>query len=383
MDILANRLSVRKWFSLLVLATIFATIAARQFQNSKNGGSSYQTADWLINYSGGFVRRGLFGELFLAIPVDGSIGIWVLFIIQLSLHGLVLYFGYLMIQRRGFSWLSIAVWLGPASLGFFAWDAGSPFRKEVLAYVVLIALVVARDNHSIKVLRSFYFAGTLIFALAIFSWEASVLFIPLILYLVWTNPALSERLRDRYLYVFTFLLIGILGTINSVVNHGDSRTAEMICDRVRSKGYNGEQLCSGAIDAIGWSSSYTLQKVQISYPLYFGYYLLAPLALAAVVYALYKSSSYILQIVVAGSFIPLFVVVNDYGRWISMIVISLAFLGTTTKKLPEPNKTWFPYIAIAYLTVWGLPHWLDPNTTQWPWLGLLSSVFQLTQKTLM
>jgi hypothetical protein len=382
MENIATRSAFRKWFSLLFLITIFLSIAARQFDDSKRGGAAYQTADWLINYSGGFVRRGLFGELFLSIPVPGSIGIWLLYLVQLSLYGAVLFFGYLMIRRQDFSWISIAVWLGPAVLGFFAWDEGSPFRKEVLSYIVLIALVLARGNCSSKVRHSITAFAALFFALAMFTWEASALFIPLIAYLVWTNPALTEKLRERYMYVSVFVIIGLLGAINSVLNHGDSDTAAKICERVRSEGYSGEQLCSGAIEAIGWSSSYTLNLVQISYPLYFGYFVLAPLGLAAVLYALRKSVSYVWILVIAGSFVPLFIVVNDYGRWISMAVISLAFLTTTVKKLPEPKKIWFPYLSIAYLSLWGLPHWLDPNTAQWPWLGLLSSVLELAQKAL-
>lgn len=383
MENIATRSAFRKWFSLLFLITIFFSIAARQFDASKRGGAAYQTADWLINYSGGFVRRGLFGELFLSIPVPGSSGIWLLYLVQLSLYGAVLFFGYLMIRRQDFSWISIAVWLSPAALGFFAWDGGSPFRKEVLSYVVLIALVLARGNCSSKVRHSITAFATLLFALAMFSWEASALFIPLITYLVWTNPSLAEKLRERYMYVSVFVIIGLLGAINSVLNHGDSDTAAKICERVRSEGYSGEQLCSGAIEAIGWSSSYTLNLVQISYPLYFGYFVLAPLGLAAVLYALRKSVSYVWVLVIAGSFVPLFIVVNDYGRWISMAVISLAFLTTTLKKLPEPKKSWFPYLSIAYLTVWGIPHWLDPNTPQWPWLGLLSSLVDIARKGLL
>jgi hypothetical protein len=383
MNNILNQIKVRKCFSLVFLITIFLIIAARQFDDSRRGGSAYQTADWLINYSGGFVRRGLFGELFLSIPVPGPIGIWLLYLVQLSIYTAILFFGYMMMGRQNFSWLSIAVWLGPAALGFFAWDGGSPFRKEALTYIVLIALVLARETYSSNVRRSITVVAALLFVLAMFSWEASALFIPLITYLVWTNPVWAEKPRERYLYVSVFFLIGFFGALNSVLNHGDSKTAAKICERVRSEGYSGEQLCSGAIDAIGWSSSYTLNLVKISYPLYFGYFFLAPLALAAVFYVLHKSVSYVLTTIVAVSFIPLFLVVNDYGRWISMAVISLAFLSTTLKKLPEVKTSWFPYLTLAYLTFWGLPHWLDPNTAQWPWLGLLSSILGLAQKVIM
>ena len=37
----------------------------RWYQNSEN--NVYQFGDWLMNYQGGFVRRGFFGEIFFRI----------------------------------------------------------------------------------------------------------------------------------------------------------------------------------------------------------------------------------------------------------------------------------------------------------------------------
>jgi hypothetical protein len=378
-----NRIGFRKWFAIVFLLGIFARIFARQFSNSARGGASWQTADWLINYSGGFVRRGLFGELFLSIPVPGSIGLWILFGIQLALYGTLLLFAYFIMMKSNFSWVSMSIWLGPAALGFFAWDGGSSFRKEVLTYLVLIVLVAARKVKSNHLRLTFTVLGITLFALAVFSWESSALFIPLITYLIWTDPQWAEKIRMRIAVISSFSLIGVLGALNSVLNDGDSQTAGAICQRLREQGYVGEQICSGAIDAIGWSSSYALNYVQSSYPLYLGFFLLAPLAFVAVLYAIQKSVNPIWVAIISISFVPLFIVGVDYGRWISMAVISLAFVSSTIKRIPDVKKAWFPYLTIVYLTVWGLPHWLDPNTTQWPWLGLISSVIEIGQKLIM
>jgi hypothetical protein len=372
----------REWFSRAFLTVVFAAIFFRQWQEYGRGGSPYQTGDWLINYNGGFVRRGLFGQVFLDLTGDAPAAIWILFGLQMSMYGGFLVFGYLMIKRNDFSWISIAIWLGPAALGFFAWDSGSPFRKEILSYLALVGLVIAREKISRITLNAILGASVAMFLLAVFSWEASVMFLPVIAYMLWSNPNFNNRVLQKISFLVPFILIAVAGSLASIAYHGDSTTSQKICDLLREKGYTSPTLCSGAIEAIGWPSSYPFSLVQSSYPLYFGFLLLVPLALAPVLYAIKKSIDPVWTLFVLASFIPLFVVVNDYGRWISMAVISLAFLTTTLKRLPEPKKGWFPYLSIAYLSLWGLPHWLDPNTAQWPWLGLLSSVIEIAQKAL-
>jgi hypothetical protein len=376
-----NRYDFRKWFARIYLSVIFASIFTTQVKSSMQGGSPYQTGDWLINYSGGFVRRGLFGELFLSIPISGAIGLWMLNLIQISMYCFLLAFGYRMIRREQFSWLAILVWLGPATLGFFAWDSGSPFWKEILCYLVILLLIAARDNSSKPVRTFFNVLAILCYVLATFSWEPSALFLPILIFLVWTNPNLEEEQLKRVSLVIAFIGIGLSGAIASVFFHGDAVTSSIICESIRSKGYLGTQLCLGSINAIGWSSSYTFNLVQQSYPLYFGYLAVLPLTFAPIVYALKDGKHRLWALVVLVSFIPLFVIVPDYGRWMSMAAISLAFLTTTFRSLPALRIKRLPILSVGYLSLWGIPYWIDPSGS-WPWLGLLSSCVKFVFRVL-
>ena len=377
-----NNSSLRMWFSRAYLLIFFAIIVLRQASDYLIGGSAYQTADWLINYSGGFVRRGLFGELFLALPFSAPVGIWVLFSIQSVLYGGVLVFGYFMMRRNEYSWLSILIWCGPATLGFFAWDSGSPFRKEILGYLVIVCLVAIRGQHKRKAQNLLIIIALLSFGLAVFSWEANVLFLPLITFMIWTNPNMIAELGRRITFVLLFFALGISGAIASILNHGTAQTASDICQSVRERGYEATNLCSGAIEAIGWSSSHPLNLVSSSFPLYLGYLFFFPLALAPMLVALRGAKLNFWAVTITCSILPLFIVVNDYGRWINMIAMSLAFMTTTLNTQPIIKFRLLPLVSLVYLTAWGLPHWLDPLIGNWPWLGFLETVLDLLQRIL-
>lgn len=365
----------RALFSYAVLGLAAAFMLYYRAKDTLAGGDDYQTADWLINYGAGFVRRGLFGELFLAVTPPGSL--WLLFLVQALPYAVVFAFAAWLLRRYEFSWSVIALVCGPAALGFFGWDPGAGFRKEVLTYVVLALLVwsVASVTRSgVRVALSIL--ALLVFVLAVFSWETSALFLPAIVYVLLRRPEGQESLvvLRRWL-AGAFVLVGAVGLALGTVFHGTTETAAAVCDTVRANGYDGAALCSGAIDAIGWTSGYTLGSVAASFPLYLGYLPLLALAVLPIVASRWFRSNLVWGIVIAAAFLPLFVIVTDYGRWINMLVMALLFCIAVGKPEGALSRVWTPLAVILYLTLWGLPHWLPADLEgAWPWFGLLPSL---------
>lgn len=365
-------LRYRAAFALAVLAAAAASMLYYRALDTRAGGAAYQTADWLINYADGFVRRGLFGELFLAVAPGGAAGLWTLFAIQAALYAVVLAFAVWALWRGRFSWSVIALVCGPAAIGFFGWDPGAGFRKEVLAYVSLAllvwALVVARRRWAVLALSA---SSLLVFVLAVFSWETSALFLPAYLYLL-----LRERtdVLFRRILAGAFVVVGGAGLALGTLFHGSVATASAICDVVRDHGYTAADLCSGAIDAIGWTSQFTLDSVAESFPLYAGYAPLILLALVPVLLTPWFRANWGWAVFIAVAFIPLFVIVTDYGRWTNMIVMALMFCIAASPIESAVSRAWTWLAAVLYTTLWGLPHWLAADTAQWPWLGLVKII---------
>lgn len=375
----------RAVFAYGILAVIAGYLLAARAVDTRAGGSTFQTADWLINYADGFVRRGLFGEIFLAVAPDGGAGLWTLFVIQALLYAVVFAFAVWVLRRGDFSWSIIALVCGPAALGFFGWDPQAGFRKEVLAYVSLSllvwALAAAHRRATALILAALSFV---VFVLAVFSWETSALFLPVYAYLlIRGNDDAQLSTLVRRVLAGAFVLVGALGLGLGTLFHGSVETARAICDVVRDHGFTRADLCSGAIDAIGWTSEFTLNEVAVRYPLYLGYLPLAVLAVIPVLTTPWFRRNWIWALVVAAAFVPLFVIVTDYGRWINMIVMALLFCIAAGPAQQAVSRAWNWLAAILFVVLWGLPHWLPAGYDEpWPWRGLVATVIEVVDRIL-
>ena len=110
------------------------------------GDIPYQTSEWLINYGAGFVRRGLFGSIFLFLTPNQPWIVWLLFGVQFLLSAAVFIFFALQLKKRAPNWFLTLLICGPAAVCFTGWDSGAFGRKESIGYVVLIALVLSLQN---------------------------------------------------------------------------------------------------------------------------------------------------------------------------------------------------------------------------------------------
>lgn len=360
-------------FSFLIGSTSYA------YKIFSQGGASYQTGDWLINYHGGFVRRGFFGNLFLNLFSKLSFEMWILFIIQVLLYGFIFTFFIFHLYRSKSNWLLTILICSPAGISFSGWDIHAFGRKEALGYVVLIllALRISKRENMITSM-SLLISAILLYSAGIFSWEPLVFLIPSVIFLV--SKGFSEKHTNnlKYLVYFVFFSIGFLGLALSIRYRGDIAQANSICTSIRDAGLTGKELCFGAVEAIGWTSSFTIGKVQSSFPLYFWY---LPLFIAALIpltfsQIIHKSRKIVLVIFLC--LLPLYFVVNDYGRWFSMFYTSFLIVLIATKRIPteSSNRLFSSRFGIPFLTTWGIPHWADPNFA-FPIVGAIATPLRI------
>ena len=67
----------------------------------------------------------------------------------------------------------------------------------------------------------------------------------------------------------------------------------------------------------------------------------------------------------------------DYGRWISLLVLELVICIAATTDRVETRLPWTPLAVICYVTLWGLPFALPPETIDWPLSGAAKVVTDL------
>ena len=97
--------------------------------------------DWLINYHGGVVRRGLPGEIFLQISQTLGINIVALVVIfQILIYSVFLIKAYKLSINSVASVLTTTLILSPAFILFPILDPQGSFRKEILLFALLSVL---------------------------------------------------------------------------------------------------------------------------------------------------------------------------------------------------------------------------------------------------
>lgn len=342
-------------------------------------GGPYVIGDWLINYAGGFVRRGLFGAIYLAVFPAGQQGLWWLFGLQLVLC--LVPFAYAMgwLHRTGYDWRAIALVLGPAAFTFLGWDPGGFARKESLTLTALTLLAIAAAPRRGDVARGLLLLGALLlFAVGVLSWEGSAMALPAVLYLL--ARATDRHRQERWLAGGLAIAIAVGGLAASILAPRTAATRVAVCEAVRAKGLDHPRLCEGAISYIGWTSDQMVAHLRGNFPFYWGFFLLIALGLIPLLTTHWARRHWLLALSCAVAVAPLFLIATDYGRWASLVVVELVLCLMATESRVTGPGDWSPGAAALYVTTWGLPHWLDASQGSWPWLGALHEVLDLVAR---
>ena len=334
------------------------------------GGFTYRVGDWLISYAGGFVRRGLFGELLFTLSPPGAT-LWLLFGVQLACYGLVVGYAAGFLHRTRYAWPAVALVCGPAALPFLGWDVEGGWRKEILCFAAIALLGWARRCLTTRARAALTGLAVAVFGLAIFSWEASGFAIPVLLFLLRSPDGRPDLRRWPSLAI---LGLGVVGTAASLLARGDAEVVRAVCRVVVADGLNRE-LCFGAIGMIDQPLAAALAAVAVRFPLYWWFLALLPLALLPVLTSPWLRRHWRWLVATAAIVAPLYVIAEDYGRWAHLLVMAPALAIMAGDLRDVASRLWNGWITVAYVTLWGLPHWLFPDDA-WPWRSFLASLLE-------
>ena len=324
----------------------------------------WQVGDWLIDYSGGVVRRGLSGQVFFFFAPDGQSAIALVVITQLvlaaALFGLiaVLY----MRTDRGPAWMMLV--LSPAFVLFYALDITGNTRKEL---IVLVALAVAAVATRLGRSQVGLWLALPIFAIGVLSHEAFVVTLPAFAYLAFTSLS-AERAR---IITGAYALPAIVALTVAVFRPGDSGLAGRICE---SWGQRGIDDCGGALAAIGIPASDMINALFTeSFPGHWVY--LLPAALAALPFFALRffPAQRLIGVITVAAVAPLFFIGWDYGRWIVLIVAQLSLLALARPQVSRPMRVPL-YAAAAFILLWGFNH-ASPALNDGLGIRWLASIF--------
>ena len=345
-----------------------------------SGGGAYQTADWLISYAGGFVRRGLFGAIYLAVFPPGQAGLWVLFALQVLLYAIPIAYAVLWLTRSRYAWLGVALVCGPAAFAFVGWDTDGFARKESLGPTALTLLAIAASPARKPAARQTFVVGgagrVRGGGVHVGGQRPAPAGRPV------PGPVRVRRLGGGLDWSRVRPRRRGDGHRRSRTHRALSRhlsdTGAMVCSALQGKGLS-SRLCGGpfggAIGYLGKTPDQMIVTVGQSFPLYWGYLPGLVLALVPIATTTWVRQHWRWALMSALAIVPLFVIAADYGRWMTLLVLELLICLMATEKTPTSSIRWNGMAAVLYATLWGIPHWtFAMGKPSWPWLGAAKEI---------
>jgi len=341
----------------------------------------WNVGDWLIGYQGGFVRRGLIGQVVFElgrhgpkIPPPASIFFIQVLLVLLSAIGITL-----LARAKRDRWLPWMV-LSPAGLLFFItnrrfivtskigsaifknYGAGG-MRKEILLFVIVVALALAigRSRRTRWILVGLALVAYLVEML---SWEAAAFFLPILFVLL--AAALRDETRDlRNAALGVLVALSAGGLLLSVIVPGSATQAGQICTSYGQWGAPTNRLCTGAIFALSDSLSSQVHQVGTNFPHYLLYVLTYALCLVPFALSGWLARHWRLFLIVVAASLPLYFIGTDYGRWIHTTIVLLTIHWLVLDERTEPPRDFVPFwvrdlLLIPWFGAWSLPYFSIP-----------------------
>lgn len=224
----------RKLLPYWLIFLFFATVVQGYYSYKSH--NAWTMGDWLINYKGGFVRRGLLGELIYNLSQFFSLSPGLITLItQLTFYLIFFLFSYLLIKKQA---KILPLTLLIFSPFIFAYQVNNPdggFRKEILFFALLSFLIWLRRSLPSIFETVFPPISFISFPLLILSHEMLVVFIPYI-FVVYLY---SKKLDRKVLVSSTFLALISIVTFCLIIKYGVANRVivEKIRDSLKEGGY--------------------------------------------------------------------------------------------------------------------------------------------------
>jgi hypothetical protein len=326
--------SLRSWLR-AYMALLFIALISSGVHLAKVG-RDWPLGDWQINYEGGFVRRGLTGEIFLhASRLLHADPIYLIVLTAMSAYAALLIAIWKLLDRSSLRLWVLLLIVSPATFLFPLLSPVAGYHKETLYFASLAVLILLfiRTSHRVSDLVLTIYLS-LIVTLLVLSHE------PLVVYLPYLGAAIFIAKQDTARSIKILLLPALLAaslTALAVTKIGDANVVSAICGSI---GANPQQPCSHAIIFLSQTKQQQTAMVLVDIATFHylrNYSIFLVLSLVPIcmgIGALYRSpknrsaikSLLLAALLSAVASTQLFRYGSDWGRWIYIHIISIMLL---------------------------------------------------------
>lgn len=345
----------------------------------------FNIGDWLINYQGGFVRRGFIGEILYRLSRVTDVSPAVLLVaLQTLIFAIYFYFSYRILQTKS-NLVKYALLLFSPFLFTFAINSqAGGYRKEILYFAILAFITYAQNAYTLQRFQRTFFWVLFLYPMVLLTDELGLVILPLLIGIFWNR---MRPMSLRTILYLIFLIAENAAVFLAVLFHHrvppgqvDAIVTSLIRAGYDPKGSGG---AIGALSQTTWANTQdTLSSIVHAH-----YFLIYPLALlfCSVAYVpllneikeIFRKTGLVLGL--AGSaavLLPVFIIANDWGRWLYIFLVELFMailvVDNETADNPVPSQKVYPakrvfagsIILMFYSIFWYLPHVLE-NGSDW------------------
>ena len=351
--------------------------------------TDWTTSEWLINYQGGFTRRGLAGEILIQINSFLNVEIRnLVYIFEIILLSTYYYYIIDFFKKVEFSPLIILIIFSPLGFLFPVTETEAIARKEVLLFCLYLFYLgsILKGNQKLTYL-------ILLIGLPIinFVWDGNIFYI---FFFIYTFFLSKIKINKKEVIIFSIFLIPyLISYIILITTKSNDQMIEEMCKAINEP-------CFGAMNFLDYSfkdqMNYGLSRLKIEYLI--RYLFIFVICFSPFLFIFYDQkhktgifSGYILCVV--PTFIFLYVSF-DWGRYLNILyifsVITLIFLVKIKKieiektrlsifineLIKDKFKLYFFYIYLfIYLFTWHPKVILTDDIGSLPYLRILDRIF--------
>ena len=309
-------------FYLKIYLIILYLFAVFFFFQKYNNYVEWTISEWLINYQGGFTRRGLIGEIVFQISKLSSLTIReTIFTFQITTYLLYFYLLYKFLKDTNNNILFIFAIFSPLFVIYPIAEVEVLGRKEIFIYVSFLLVVNIFSIKNIQKRHYFYFSIILMISCLI--WEGFVIYISYFIFILILKNNLV--LNKSFLTKLTISLIPLSISFYFVFFHRlDENGLKMMCQSINE--------CYGAISYLNRSLSSNISEVTSKFQISFLIrYILVLIIGFFPLFLLIKNSKLnykqkfkndyfylIFFIIIFTPSLIFYYIAQDWGRWVSI-----------------------------------------------------------------
>jgi hypothetical protein len=296
--------------------------------NKHTVGNDSTISEWLINYQGGFTRRGLLGDLAfnLALLFEAKIR-FVIFLFQLFFYLTFVILTFNFIKDIKINFLSRLALYTPIFLLFPLGEIESLVRKETVIFIIfIIFLSLASKKYNEKYCNNYIF---FIFPISFLIWEPVIFFFPFIFFILYLKNYKKTVLKTFFktlIISIPSVIVFLLVILNPLSEVGHDKMCQELMSLFQERCYMSLSLLK--------SKSSILQQFMTSYKMeYIVRYILIiivgflPLFILSAnsklrknkINLLFKFKSFFTPLIILLSSAPiLFAAMYDWGRVVNI-----------------------------------------------------------------